>query len=147
MTRKVYRSAQGKVVDLGALQLQNENIRAVGNMGVNARGDLVDGWNRPIDSRNQQVARQYGRQASNVMDEPVQTKAPENKVKEKAVKKIKVQAPTPPEDFDDDFVKATVAQQPAGGLAAAIAKAREIKQEPILPTRSAAKNAPGVTKI
>ena len=116
-------------------------------MGVNARGDLVDGWNRPIDSRNQQVARQYGRQASNVMDEPVQTKAPENKVKEKAVKKIKVQAPTPPEDFDDDFVKATVAQQPAGGLAAAIAKAREIKQEPILPTRSAAKNAPGVTKI
>ena len=147
MTRKVYRSAQGKVVDLGALQLQNENIRAVGNMGVNARGDLVDGWNRPIDSRNQQVARQYGRQASNVMDEPVQTKAPENKVKEKALKKIKVQAPTPPEDFDDDFVKATVAQQPAGGLAAAIAKAREIKQEPILPTRSAAKNAPGVTKI
>ena len=147
MTRKVYRSAQGKVVDLGALQLQNENIRAVGNMGVNARGDLVDGWNRPIDSRNQQVARQYGRQASNVMDEPVQTKAPENKVKEKALKKIKVQAPTPPEDFDDDFVKATVAQQPAGGLAAAIAKAREIKQEPILPARSAAKNAPGVTKI
>ena len=147
MTRKVYRSAQGKVVDLGALQLQNENIRAVGNMGVNARGDLVDGWNRPIDSRNQQVARQYGRQASNVIDEPVLTKAPEVKAKEKTAKKIKVQAPTPPEDFDDDFVKATVAQQPAGGLAAAIAKAREIKQEPIMPARLAAKNTPGVTKI
>lgn len=147
MTRKVYRSAQGKVVDLGALQLQNENIRAVGNMGVNARGDLVDGWNRPIDSRNQQVARQYGRQASNVGNEPVLTKAPEPKAKEKTAKKIKVQAPTPPEDFDDDFVKATVAQQPAGGLAAAIAKAREIKQAPILPARLAAKNTPGVTKI
>jgi hypothetical protein len=148
MTKKVYRSAQGKTVDIGALQLQNENVRAVGNMPVNARGDLVDAWNRPINSRNQQVARQYGRQVSNVVDEPVLTKSPEPvKSKEKSAKKVKIQAPTPPEDFDDDFVRPTVSAQPAGGLAAAIAKAREVKQEPILPARMAAKNAPGVTKI
>ena len=62
MTRKVYRTAQGKLVDLGALQLQNEHVRAVGNMSVNARGDLLDSRNRPIASKNSQVARQYSKQ-------------------------------------------------------------------------------------
>ena len=39
MTRKVYKSAMGQPIDLGALLLQNEQDRAVGNMNVNARGD------------------------------------------------------------------------------------------------------------
>jgi hypothetical protein len=42
MSQKIYKSAQGKVVDLGTLMLQNESVRAVGNMGVNARGDVLD---------------------------------------------------------------------------------------------------------
>jgi hypothetical protein len=146
MTRKVYRSAQGKTVDLGALQLQNENVRAVGNMPVNARGDLVDAWNRPINSRNQQVARQYGRQISNVTESPVLPKMPEPS-KEKNTKKIKAKVPAPPEDFDDDFVKPVVQNAPTGGLAAAIAKAREIKQEPIVGVNTTTKTAPGVSKI
>ena len=147
MTKKVYRSAQGKLVDLGALQLQNEDTRAVGNMPVNARGDLVDAWNHPINSRNQQVARQYSRQVTNVRDTPVTTRAPDP-VKEKASKKPQPQVPDTPEDFDDDFVKpATTTAAPTGGLAAAIARAREVKQEPILPPRLAMKNAPGVSKI
>jgi hypothetical protein len=149
MTRKTYRSAQGKVVDLGALLLQNENVRAVGNMGVNARGDLVDGWNRPINTRNQQVSKNYNRQISNVQDEPVQTSmAATAPAKAAKSKKEKIVAPPTPEDFDDDFVKPVeVAQAPAGGLAAAIAKAREIKQEPILSPRQAAQKKPGVSKI
>ena len=146
MTRKTYRSAQGKMVDIGALQLQNEEVRAVGNMSVNARGDLVDGWNHPIKSRNEQVSRQYGRQTSNVSAEPVLSKAPDP-VKEKPAKKIKARAPQTPEDFDDDFVKPVAQNVPAGGLAAAIAKAREIKQEPLLPQRLAAKAQPGISKI
>ena len=71
MTRKVYRTAQGKMVDLGSLQLRNETVRAVGNMKVNARGDLIDSNNRAINSRNQQVDRQYRRQTSNVSNTPV----------------------------------------------------------------------------
>jgi len=145
MTRKTYRSAQGKMVDIGALQLQNEDIRAVGNMAVNARGDLIDAWNRPINSRNQQVARQYGRQ-TNVADGPVLSRSLDP-VPEKPAKKIKARVPTPPEDFDDEFVKPVVQNAPTGGLAAAIAKAREIKQEPILPSKITAKNSPGVSKI
>lgn len=62
MTRKVYKSAMGKTVDLGALILQNEQVRAVGNMGVNAAGDVVDSNNQVIDQRNRQVQRQYNKQ-------------------------------------------------------------------------------------
>lgn len=133
MTRKTYRTAQGKIVDLGALQLQNETVRAVGNMGVNARGDLVDGLNRPIDTRNKQVSRQYNRQTTNVVDSPVASSTPKPpKVKKNKEKAPAVNIPTPPEDFQDDFVKTESqteqAQQPSG-LAAAIARARQIRQE------------------
>lgn len=122
MTRKVYRTAQGKMVDLGALQLQNETVRAVGNMNVNARGDLVDGMNRPISSKNQQVAKQYNKQTSNVSNESIYA----NKTK-----KIVADIPAPPEDFEDDFdadaLKSTSAQ-PLTGAAAALARARQNKQ-------------------
>lgn len=62
MTKKVYRTAQGKIVDLGALQLQNESVKAVGNMGVNARGDRVNAKNKPVDTKNNQVNRSYSKQ-------------------------------------------------------------------------------------
>ena len=68
MTSKVYKTAMGKTVDLGALVLQNEQVRAVGNMGVNAAGDLVDGSNQVINARAKQVQRQYQRQTDNNTD-------------------------------------------------------------------------------
>jgi glycine cleavage system H lipoate-binding protein len=64
MTQKTYKTAQGKTVDMGRLTLQNEQVRAVGNMKVNARGDLVDDMNRPISSKPQQVNRQYNNQTT-----------------------------------------------------------------------------------
>jgi len=39
--RQVYRSARGKEVDLNKLIAKNELTIAVGNMGVNARGDKI----------------------------------------------------------------------------------------------------------
>lgn len=60
-----YRSAQGKTVDMGVLQKQNEQVRAVGNMSVNARGDLVDSNNQVIQNRNASVAGQYNRTVNN----------------------------------------------------------------------------------
>ena len=131
MTRKVYRTAQGKIVDLGALQLRNENVRAVGNMKVNARGDLIDSANRTIDTRNRQVAKQYGRQTNNVTDDPVRS----------SQGKTSSVVPPPAEDFQDDFVKEPVpaaAQNPTMGLAAAIARAREIRQDPLKTHQSVA---------
>lgn len=141
MTRKVYRTAQGKLVDLGRLQLQNENTRAVGNMGVNARGDKVDSMNRPIDKKPAQVQRQYNRQTT------AET-APAPRSRPKAAKSPVVDIPPPPEDFQDDFVKEdSSAPAATSGLAAAIARAREIKQEPLRSPQDTAKMQEGVHKI
>jgi hypothetical protein len=40
---------------MGSLILQNEHVRAVGNMGVNARGDVVDSADRVIDKKSNQI--------------------------------------------------------------------------------------------
>jgi hypothetical protein len=65
MTSKVYKTAQGKTVDMGRLALQNENVRAVGNMKVNARGDMVDDMNRIVSTKTEQVQKQYNHQINN----------------------------------------------------------------------------------
>jgi hypothetical protein len=127
MTKKVYRSAQGKTVDMGALLLQNEAVRAVGNMGVNARGDIVDSRNRVIDSKNKQVQRQNRRQTS-----VTRTQVPDNTVNTVAAHSA-IEADTfddLPEDNDivnDDVI--ADAETSGGGLASAIAKARSVTQE------------------
>lgn len=54
---KLYKTAQGRTVDIGALLSQNERTRAVGNMKVNARGDVIDNQNQTVVSRNRQVKR------------------------------------------------------------------------------------------
>lgn len=61
MTKSVYRTAQGKMVDMGALRLKNEKVRAVGNMKVNARGDVIDDKGEVIQTKNEQVSRQHSR--------------------------------------------------------------------------------------
>lgn len=65
MTQKVYKTAQGKTIDMGRLAIQNEKTRAVGNMNVNARGDLIDDNNNVISSKPEQVNKQYNRQVTN----------------------------------------------------------------------------------
>ena len=78
MTKKVYKTSQGKTIDLGAIQLQNENVKAAGNMGVNARGDKVDAQNKSIDSKNASVKRHYKKQTrANVRDDVVNSVKPQ----------------------------------------------------------------------
>jgi hypothetical protein len=49
---------------MGRLTLQNEKVRAVGNMKVNARGDMVDDMNRVISTKSEQVNKQYKKQTA-----------------------------------------------------------------------------------
>lgn len=73
MTKEVYRSANGKTVDMGALRLKNERVRAVGNMKVNARGDEVDDFNRIIASKNEAVNRHYRKTVAQAPRRPKST--------------------------------------------------------------------------
>jgi hypothetical protein len=161
MSVKIYSSARGKTVDMGALRLKNEQVRAVGNMGVNARGDRIDSQGNIIDPKNQQLERRIQRQ-TNVQDIPTHTS-----VKTAAVAQTQSIAdllafPDLPEDdevFTDPIPAQPQQQQilapdpipvvapapvavepvitkpkeviddPNGGLAAAIARAKTVKQE------------------
>jgi hypothetical protein len=130
MTNKIYKSAMGKTVDLGALLLQNETTRAVGNMNINARGDVLDSSNRVIEQKNHQAQRHYQRQ-TNVTNSPVMTSVRSAKVSAEAVDLSEFT--DLPEDNDVIIDKTPEAPQvadvPRGGLAAAIARSREVKQE------------------
>lgn len=75
-SKKVYRSSQGKSIDLGALLLQNETVRAVGNMGVNARGDRVDTFNKVVDSKVKQSQRAYNKQIGPQNEIPQESASP-----------------------------------------------------------------------
>lgn len=148
MTKKVYRTAQGKTVDLGSLILQNETVRAVGNMGVNARGDRVDSQNRAIDSRNQRVGRQYARQTTNVSDQRKVKTRRDEMVEDETVAEAPEQTTVSAEpQVQEQASPAPDAVVPEGGLAAAIAKARSIKQEPLKTPRQQRQDTPGVQKI
>jgi hypothetical protein len=65
MAGNVHRTANGKVLDMRSLALKNEQTRAVGNMKVNARGDMVDDMNRVVSTKTEQVQKQYNHQINN----------------------------------------------------------------------------------
>lgn len=143
MTNKVYRTAQGKIVDLGALQLRNENVRAVGNMNVNARGDLVDSYNQPIDPKTQQVARQYQKQTTNVQNQS--THAARKRTQPTASATVTDHSKKQPAQ-EQTTADLDTTEEPVSGLAAAIARARQIKQVPLDPPIKPS-TTPGVKKI
>ena len=140
MTKKIYKTAQGKTVDLGAIILQNEHVRAVGNMNVNARGDLLDGSNLVIDNRNQQVARQMERTTqpapSGVSTQPRHPSSVAARQARTAVQSAPVVADPVVESVTETPVVSapapvdiTAAEAPLTGMAAAMARSKTTTQE------------------
>lgn len=56
---KVYRSAQGKMIDMDKIRIQNEETIAVGNMHVNARGDELGDGGKVVRNRNEVMDEHY----------------------------------------------------------------------------------------
>ena len=157
MTSKVYRTAQGKSVDLGTIMLQNEHVRAVGNMNVNARGDKLDNNNRVVETKPRQIQKQNAR-TTNVSADPVQTSTTKarraRKEKSAELSNSSTQEFAPPvQEIALQPISAPPAQTeikteriPEGGLAAAIARNREVKQE-LEKTRRQQQQAQGLRKL
>ena len=55
----MHRSALGKNIDMSAMVSQNEKVRAVGNMNVNARGDVIDSHGRVVQENTHRVNSLY----------------------------------------------------------------------------------------
>lgn len=178
MTSKIYKTAKGRPVDIGALRLQNEQVRAVGNMGVNARGDRIDALGNVIDPVNQQVQRRIQKQ-TNVSSTPLHTsvRARDEEVKAQqeaeaaAAAEAKFQVdrlaaiedePDGPMDTPEAIAATSIPVAPSipptpvskpapvepqsSGLAAAIARAKTVKQELEKSPKQLAQEA-GVKKI
>jgi hypothetical protein len=57
--RKMYRTMQGRMVDIEKLRASNEGVRAVGNMNVNARGDMVGSGGQIVKTKEEQMKEYY----------------------------------------------------------------------------------------
>jgi hypothetical protein len=56
---KIYKTARGKPVDFDRIKLTNESAIAVGNMKVNARGDVLGSGKQVAIGRNQLMDQVY----------------------------------------------------------------------------------------
>jgi hypothetical protein len=56
---KIYKTARGKGLDIDRIKLSNETTVAVGNMGVNARGDVIGAGKKITMGRNQIMDKVY----------------------------------------------------------------------------------------
>jgi hypothetical protein len=65
------RTALGKVVDMSVIATRHEKTRAVGNMGVNARGDIINSNNQIIRDRTSRIENQNNKKVSSAFTEPV----------------------------------------------------------------------------
>src|SRR6056300_613754 len=151
---RTYRTSSGKSVDFGALLLANETAPAIGNMNVNARGDEIDPAGN-ITKTREQIMREYNELNTMVpsddaipegtgitADDDWQDWTPPQTVKTEPAPLVQptptpVEEPTPtkqrtnvgqmvennPDRVIDNTVKTKV---PSGGLAAAVAAAKEV---------------------
>ena len=132
MTQKTYRTAQGRVVDLGAMMVQNETIRAVGNMSVNARGDIIDNQDRVLATRAEQVNRNL-RSQTNANPGPVNASMPATTptVPELTPAEVSEQARKQRQAKRDALARGETVEltgdAPTEGLAAAMARAEKLK--------------------
>ena len=119
MTQKIYRTAQGKIVDLGAMMVQNENVRAVGNMKANARGDIIDNHGQVVATRGEQVNRSLNRN----------TRASESDKLSEAeqLEMYKKQRQAKREAMERGETVELTGDAPTQGLAAAMARAEKLK--------------------
>jgi hypothetical protein len=134
----------GKPVDMGALLTKNEKVRAIGNMSVNARGDKLTPVNNISETKAQQVNQEYRKQIRNqIEDIPVNTcvAKPNNDEIEG------FDTPLDMKESEHEETLPPVTKVKKGGLASAIAKAREVEQKKVETPREAARKTKGVKKL
>lgn len=95
----VYRSAHGRPVDMTSLAAKNEKVRAVGNMNVNARGDVIDSNNTVIKDTTKRVKNTYGKTVNNAAPKPTPSPTITTQLRELTPEEQMF------EDDDEDFKK------------------------------------------
>ena len=69
--KRMYRTMQGRMIDIEKLRGANENIRAIGNMNVNARGDILGKSGQIVTTKADVIAKYYEQPKGKVDDTPI----------------------------------------------------------------------------
>jgi len=120
--KQLYKTLQGKMIDMDMLRQKNELTPAVGNVRVNARGDELGRGGKIVRSR-EEVLKDYYANAEGMPDENIVThetveseavakpKATKTRTKKESVADPLTVTPSPAEEeewienADGDFVK------------------------------------------
>lgn len=132
---KIYRTAQGRSLDMETIRLQNELVPALGNMRVNARGDQLGPGGKIIKTREMVMDEYYQAKASPIDNIPTQSPIPTRSNARKksdpvptSSKKATEFSPgdaTADDIFNDAPKAVDNSSELKGGLAAAIAKTKK----------------------
>jgi len=96
--KKMYRSMQGRMIDIEKLRAANESTQAVGNMNVNARGDVI-GARGKIVTPKETVIKKYYEQPKGMASDTVVSKrmpAPRKEAPKQVAKPTPVASKTAP---------------------------------------------------
>lgn len=131
----MYKSARGKMIDMDKVKINNENTLAVGNMKVNARGDIIGSNGQVAQGRNAVMDQVYA-----VEPAPYSPNDPAVYAQQQA--DIDASKAKQLHDLANNLV-APSTQEPAapdtpvarGSLASAVAKTTTVTQEAIVDPR------------
>ena len=72
--KRMYRTMQGRMVDIEKLRAANESVQAIGNMNVNARGDVLGTGGKVVTPKETVIKKYYEQPKGMVSDTPVRNK-------------------------------------------------------------------------
>lgn len=136
---KIYRTAQGRSLDMETIRLQNELVPALGNMRVNARGDQLGPGGKIIKTREMIMDEYYKAKPASGENIPVESEIPSRSParrassplptsSKKAVEEFKA-AEAIPDDVAPGGKVAEVEKELKGGLAAAVARTKKTEKK------------------
>jgi outer membrane biosynthesis protein TonB len=105
--KRMYRTMQGRMVDIEKLRAANESVQAVGNMNVNAKGDVLGAGGQVVIPKEQIIKKYYEQPKGMVSDTPSRGK-PMPAPKAEPVKTVQKMTPVAAKPAP----KKTVAPQP-----------------------------------
>ena len=72
--KRMYRTMQGRMVDIEKIRAANEDTRAIGNMNVNAKGDVLGPGGSIAQTKQEVMAKYYEQPKGMVADEPLSSR-------------------------------------------------------------------------
>lgn len=86
MAKRIYKTMQGKVIDMEALMTNNETMPAVGNAKMNARGDELGPGGKIIRTKEELVSEYYEDNPNSLPKENSKKEKPVIEKKEEPIK-------------------------------------------------------------